>query len=197
MATLRSRTIRLAHEKPALRPYLLPLLREGMPRQASKKPLYGYTGPNDAYVVDDYPYGYLRTQIRYWLEKNPSKGFRFVSQTVDPKTGRWNKPKASTYARLGAAMYLDDRGHVTWYGVTEYTDAKDVGEFLTEFPGADKTFLKVWVPMKVKYYQKLLEVNSQGMSGWSINNVPQKVTGDDISRNQVSLEAWMDAQKKL
>ena len=63
-----------------------------------KTPLYGHTSEATAYVVADYPYGFReRTQIRYWLEHKPKKGWRFVSQTLNPKTSRWNKPKASTY----------------------------------------------------------------------------------------------------
>ena len=65
---------------------------------SGKQPLYGHTSEATAYVVDDYPYGFqLRTQIKYWLEYKAGKGWRFVSQTVNPKTGRSNKPKASTY----------------------------------------------------------------------------------------------------
>ena len=96
MTTLRTKIIRLAHQNPALRPHLLPLLKEAALKVASKKPLYGHDKMDNACVVDDYPYGSLRTKIRFWLEKSPSKGFRFVSQTLNPKTGKWNAPKPST-----------------------------------------------------------------------------------------------------
>jgi hypothetical protein len=44
----------------------------------------------------------LRCKIRYWLEFHPKRGFRFVSQTTNPKRGNvWNKPKASTFMRFG------------------------------------------------------------------------------------------------
>ena len=90
-----------------------------------KTPLYGHTSESTAYVVDDYPYGFReRTQIRFWLEHKPKKGWRFVSQTMNPKTGRWNKPKASTYLEWGGAMYLDEKGHVHWDGVGPYSDEK-------------------------------------------------------------------------
>src|SRR3990170_1289756 len=76
-----------------------------------KRALYGHTSEATAYLVADYPYGFReRTQIRYWLEGKPKKGWRFMSQTLNPKTSRWNKPKASTYTEWGAAMYLDDKG---------------------------------------------------------------------------------------
>ena len=70
-----------------------------------------------AYVVEDYPYGFrLRCRMRYWLEVHPKRGVRLMSQTSNPKKPGlvWNKPKASTYARFGGALYLDDEGHVQW-----------------------------------------------------------------------------------
>lgn len=74
--------------------------------------LLGYTSPETAYVVDDYPYSFkLRTKIRYWIETKPPYGQRFVSQTLNPDTGKWNKPKASTYSSL-RVMYLDEKGYV-------------------------------------------------------------------------------------
>jgi len=39
-------------------------------------------------LVEDYPYGFrLRCKIRFWLEYAPKRGFRFVSQTTNPKRG--------------------------------------------------------------------------------------------------------------
>jgi hypothetical protein len=153
---------------------------------------------NSAYVVEDYPYGFnLRTSIRYWLESNPSKGVRFLSQTLNPKTGRWNKPKASTYSRFAGAMYLDEKGHVQWDSLTEYSDAAKVSSFLSDFPGADTAVLKKFVFLKIKLYEKLLKENAQGLSGWSINDVPQAASEADIGRNRKELEEWTDVLKKL
>src|SRR5271166_5634405 len=86
--------------------------------------LSGHTSPETAYTVEDYPYGFrLRCQKRWWLEANPRHGVRLVSQTSNPKRSGlvWNKPKAGTYARFAACMYLDDAGHVQWSGMTEYS----------------------------------------------------------------------------
>lgn len=62
--------------------------------------LLGHTDADTAYVVDDYPYGRSRTQKRYWVESKPKHGDRLVTQTLNPKTGRWNKPKAGTYSAV-------------------------------------------------------------------------------------------------
>jgi hypothetical protein len=69
---------------------------------------HGHTDEATAYVVDDYPYGRSRTQIRYWIESVKNKGDRFCAQTLNPKTGRWNKPKKSTYSAV-LAMYLEEQ----------------------------------------------------------------------------------------
>ncbi len=93
------------------------------------KALYGHNDEGSAHVVGDYPYGFrARTQIRYWIEHN-QRGDRFVSQTLNPRTGRWNSPKPSTYMDLGV-MYLDDQGHVTWTAIGLYTPVATMREFL-------------------------------------------------------------------
>jgi hypothetical protein len=194
MRTLRAAVIHLAYAQPTLRPHLLPLLKVA----SVVTPLYGHNGPESAYVVEDYPYSFkLRTTIRYWLESSPSKGFRFVSQTKDPKTGQWNKPKASTYVPLVAAMYLDEKGHVQWTGLGTYSEPVEIIKFLNDFPKIDRKPINLWVRMKVKFYEKLLGANAEGRSGWAINNVPQAATDADVKRNQASLEAWTEVLKKV
>lgn len=110
------------------------------------KPLTGHTTPETAYVVEDYPYGFkLRCKIRYWLEYNPAKGFRFCSQTTNPKkpVEVWNAPKRSTYTML-AIMGLNEEGHVTWTGCSIY-DLDKVEEFGKEYAGSfDENQRKVW-----------------------------------------------------
>jgi hypothetical protein len=86
------------------------------------KVLSGHTSPETAYVINDYPYGFkARCKIRYWLEYSPSKGFRFCSQTTNPKKVDevWNAPKKSTYSMLGV-MGLNEEGHVTWTACSIY-----------------------------------------------------------------------------
>lgn len=116
-----------------------------------------HTSPETAYLVDDYPYGFrLRCRIRYWLEFHPKRGFRFMSQTSNPKRGDvWNKPKASTYARFGGAMFLDDAGHVQWAALTEYCDGVEAQAWQETYgaavPDAGRAVLDKWVATKVAY----------------------------------------------
>lgn len=100
------------------------------------KVLSGHYSVETAYVVPDYPYGFrMRCQIRYWLEVN-SKGTRLWSQTTNPRLeGRdvyqWNKPKSSTYCVVGA-IFLDEKNHVQWCGLSPY-DASKAKEYLETY----------------------------------------------------------------
>lgn len=93
--------------------------------------LYGHTSQETAYIVDGYPWGFrLRTQIRYWIETSNAKngGQRFVSQTVNPKTGRWCAPKKSTYSPI-MIMLLDEKNHVGCTSLNFNASEERVNEF--------------------------------------------------------------------
>jgi hypothetical protein len=120
--------------------------------------LFDHTSPETAYVVDDYPYGFrLRCKIRYWLEYKPKLGFRFMSQTTNPKREGevWNKPKGSTYFRFGGAMFTDVNGHVKWSGLSEYCSGAEAKAWADTYgaavPAAGKETLAKWVAAKVAY----------------------------------------------
>ncbi len=84
-----------------------------------------HISPETAYVVPDYPYGFkLRCKIRYWLDTHKTHGTRLMTQTTNPKASveTWNKPKANTYFRFGAALFLDENNHVKCNGLHEYMD---------------------------------------------------------------------------
>ena len=124
--------------------------------------LKGHVSPETAYCVADYPYGFrLRCSIRYWLEYKENQGFRLVSQTTNPKVAGevWNKPKASTYCRFGGCMVLDDEGHVTWSGLTEYSDYAKAKAWSDEYrdgvPEAGRKLLDTWVKAKKLYEEKI------------------------------------------
>jgi hypothetical protein len=116
-----------------------------------------HTSPETAYVVDDYPYGFrLRCSIRYWLEFHPRHGFRLVSQTTNPKRGNiWNKPKASTYAPFGGAMFLDEQGHVQWAGLSAYCTGAEAQAWQATYgaavPEAGQANLAAFVAAKLAY----------------------------------------------
>lgn len=93
--------------------------------------LLGHTSEETALVVDDYPYGRrVRTQIRYWLETVRNRGDRLCSQTLNPSTGRWNKPKKSTYSSVGVMYREPDTGYVRWMGLGDWPSDEAVADFM-------------------------------------------------------------------
>lgn len=104
-----------------------------------KTPLYNHTSEATAYLIADYPYGFkLRCEMKVWLEYRDGKGFRMVTRTSNPKKpGTWNKEKASTYASLGACLYLDENGHVHQSAVSLYSSIEQIKAFAEAFPGSD------------------------------------------------------------
>jgi len=190
---LLSEVIKLAHANPTLRPHLLPLLK-----QASRKELSGHVSAETAYVVENYPYGSLRTQMRYWLEYRPKKGWRLVTQSLNPKTGRWNKPHPGVYTPIAASLYMDEVSHVQWAGLSEYNGPEDVIDFLKTFRGADRVVLKTWIPAKIAYLRTSLKMmREQGLTGWSINGVQEKATESEIRSKETELEKWEESRKYL
>jgi hypothetical protein len=90
---------------------------------------FGHTSAETALAVEDYPYGFhLRTTIRYWIESKAKHGDRLVSQTLNPKTGRWNKPKAGTYSTL-QVLYVNEEGHVKTVGLGTWPDEDQIARF--------------------------------------------------------------------
>jgi len=99
--------------------------------------LHGHTSEDTACLVDDYPYGRrARTQARFWLEHNRTRGYRFVKQTLKPKSNRWNRPKKSTYTRSLTVIFKEAKtGHIHAASVSDY-DPKRALEFLHRFNGS-------------------------------------------------------------
>lgn len=61
--------------------------------------------------VDNYPYGRLKCTAYFGTEFSPKHGFRSTFQTINPKNGRLNAIKKSTYYPI-SLLYLDpETGH--------------------------------------------------------------------------------------
>ena len=71
-----------------------------------------FISTNEKVEVTNYPYGFkLRTTLYNYIEFHPKKGYRHVTQTINPKTQRLNAPKKSTYSMLIVRYYNED-GHI-------------------------------------------------------------------------------------
>ena len=155
--------------------------------------LTGHTREAIAHVATDYPYGRLRCQRRTWIEHSAKHGYRFVAQTQNPKTMRWNKPAKSTYVEIAAAMYLDQVGHVQWTGVGIYSSAAESMEFAQAFGssalGLDA--LGKWSSRKADYCSKLAD----GSAYFSINGEQQTVSDAEVARHKLEAETWGEVAK--
>jgi len=86
----------------------------------------------EPYIVNNYPYGFLRTQIRFYVETT-KKGQRFVSQTLNPKTQIWNKPKKSTYSQI-IIVGKDEKGHINYVDLSaSYRTEAEAKEFFEKY----------------------------------------------------------------
>ena len=95
--------------------------------------LRGYESEETAYTVEDYPYGFrLRTKIRYWIETT-KQGQRVCSQTLNPKSGLWNKPKKSTYSDIRVLALDKETNHIVNHGFSiTYSDEKEMDVFFSK-----------------------------------------------------------------
>ena len=74
--------------------------------------MQNYIRTNEKIEVNNYPYGFkLKTTLFDYIEFDKKKGFRHCTQTINPKTGRLNNPKKSTYYALLVRYYNED-GHI-------------------------------------------------------------------------------------
>ena len=151
-------------------------------------PLYGHTSQDTAYLVDDYPYGRtVRCRIRYWMEHDARKGWRFCSQTEHPKNLRWNAPKRSTYAMLGMCMYLDENNHVQCARLTEFSSAVEVASFVERFPGYPRIAA---LAAYAGAMRKFLADRISGETVWVVNGKPQQDSAAERERMQGELGEW-------
>lgn len=147
--------------------------------------LYGHTDENTAYVVEDYPYGRHRTLMRYWLEYKKNKGYRFVAQTLNPTTKRWNNPHPGTYSTYLLMVRLFSNDHVH---STDPVSSGPLGTIRNIRAYGQSYGPEVWgeinaylVAGLVNSLKTLKFKKKTGNSGWSVNGVPQKATLSDLA----------------
>ena len=114
-----------------------------------------------AYEIEDYPYGFhLRTSMFIWIEKN-KRGMRVCRQTINPKTGRENKPKKSVYYTY-IRLYRNEEEHIktytfNMYSVQDFLKAKTLGIFEEQ----DKELMNsLWES------QRILSIRGRAIYSW-------------------------------
>ena len=133
------------------------------------KVLHGHTSHETAYVQHSYPYGFrLKTERRVWLEFKKGNGFRFVSNTRNPKKAGepWNKPHASTYSDVGVMVIVKSEEsptgeEVTWVGLHLHDNAEKVARFETAYAEAIAADENVRRQLEgIKLYNRISEARS-------------------------------------
>jgi hypothetical protein len=85
-----------------------------------------------AHEAKNYPYGFrLRTSMFSWIE-HTKHGARLVQQTINPKNGKLNAPKKSTYGRF-KLLALNHEDHVCTVGYGDYSEAEGLEKFLVKY----------------------------------------------------------------
>lgn len=84
--------------------------------------------------VDSYPYGRLRTTAYFGIEFRQGKGFRTTFQTINPKNGRLNAVKCSTYGEIIVMYREENTGHIKYKYLSIYhkEDFNKVAKFVHE-----------------------------------------------------------------
>jgi hypothetical protein len=127
--------------------------------------LKGHINEDTAKVVANYPYGFrLRTSIRYWIETDKKKGDRFVSQTLNPKTNKWNNPKKSVYNSVKVMYENTQNGHIGTIGLYPTTSKEDIESFENRIKGYE-------LSAEQKEQLKILKAYSRAMENveWKIS----------------------------
>lgn len=92
--------------------------------------LTGHTSADTAHVAERFPYAFgVTTRKRFWVETRPTLGQRVVTQTLNPHTGDWNRPKATRYEAIAVLYQIDSR---TFAATLSHAAAPDQVEAFAE-----------------------------------------------------------------
>jgi len=86
--------------------------------------------------TDNYPYGYLKCKATYQIEYNSKKGCRSIFQTINPKNGRLNNPKKSTYTPVVLPCTIDSTGNFSSCGYLSFNGTEEINKglhFMNDF----------------------------------------------------------------
>ena len=67
-----------------------------------------YSNPRMHAVINQWPYGPHKTIAEFTIEQHPTRGERAVRVLINPRTGKYDKPKKLTYARQALIVNGDD-----------------------------------------------------------------------------------------
>lgn len=146
-----------------------------------------HNNEENALVVSDYPYGFrLRTKIRYSIETT-KRGDRFISQTLNPKTNLWNKPKKSVYSDM-IVLIRKDNGHIAYLNWSvQYSEIEELERFLEkigDFPLNDLQKDKIKIGRAV--YKTRQHISYSAIE--TTNETEEETKEREEKQNQVNQE---------
>lgn len=117
------------------------------------------TSLKSAAIAKDYPYGRLKTSMHFFVEHNGKKGWRPVTQSINPKNGRLNNPHAGVYSSFPIYVVEVKPGFFEFLHVPNLAYYPDkFKEFVTEYwsqiPEEDKISLKSDYEIYSSYYKR-------------------------------------------
>jgi hypothetical protein len=90
-------------------------------------------------------------------------------------------------------MALDSKNHVIWKGLTQYSNAPEISDFVRDFPQSNYSVLGKFAKAKVNHLKGMIN----GTKVITINGVPQRPSEDDLGRWRKELEIWEDVQRRI
>lgn len=100
-------------------------------------------------ISENYPYGFRdKTTKTDYLEFSTKHGFRHCSQTINPKTGRPNNPKKSTYYDV-MVLATDENGHCKSF-VSDFNGEKAMQRSF-DFLAQPENFA-LFTPQQIEYF---------------------------------------------
>ena len=87
---------------------------------------------NEKQTVEGYPYGRLKCTAFFSIDFSKTKGFRHIFQTINPKTGKLNAEKKSTYSQI--CYMKNDGGFITTCSLEFYKEESlhRIAKFMSE-----------------------------------------------------------------
>lgn len=121
-----------------------------------------YIPTEEIVEVKDYPYGFrLRTTLFDTIDFDAKKGYRHVTQTINPKNGVLNKPKKGVYYDL-MVRYYDENNHIKTVvldfvrngvkGINEVSEFLNANFELFSSAEIEYMYMKVLTGMRISMY---------------------------------------------
>lgn len=114
--------------------------------------------------TDNYPYGRLRCTRTMKLEFKKNHGYRIQTQTINPKTGRLNAPKNSTYYTYCTLIEEAETGYSK--GLTFSLNGDEAIQIFLDFLKLHKDFLTFTTEESQHLYAQIiasLKIGAQWM----------------------------------